>query len=96
MKARNEMMVAVRDYIRFPYSIGGYPKVLVMSDGECMCAECAKDNYRLISEATRTFGDWSGWAAAGVEIYWEGPALNCANCSKDIESAYGDPEMGDM
>ena len=92
---KNLTMEAVRDYIRQPYAWpGGYPKILIMADGEAMCAECARKNYRLISLATR--GHYhDSWAAAGVDIYWEGEPLQCSNwgdCEKVIESAYGEVE----
>lgn len=92
---RNVTMANVREFIRAPYAQGGYPKVLVMSDGEFMCVECAKDNYRLVSEATRNGERYTGWAAAGIDVYWEGPIAFCCNCGKDIVSAYGDPEDSD-
>ena len=90
--ARNEVVQAVKEFIRNPVAWpGGYPVVLYMADGECLCSQCAKENYRLISKATRdSLRD--GWKAAGTEIYWEGAPLVCANCNKEIESAYGEPE----
>lgn len=79
----------VREFARTPYAWpGGYPKILVMSDGECLCASCARKEYRLISLATRD-GLRSGWEAEGVDIHWEGEPLTCANCNAEIESAYG-------
>lgn len=93
-----ELLRQVRDYIRAPYAFpGGYPKILVMKDGDVVCAKCAGIEYRQISEATRDsirdpgFND--GWAAAGVDLHLEGPELYCCHCSAAIESAYGDPEQ---
>lgn len=95
MNNHYETMVTVREFIRQPFTLlGGYPRVLFMSDGECLCRQCAKDNYRLISEATRD-RDCSGWCAELVDVYWEGPVMNCAHCGADIESAYGDPAEQD-
>lgn len=83
---------SVKNIIREPYAWpGGYNKVLVMTDGESLCADCVKDNYRIILRATRDH-DRSGWGAVGAEIHWEGPAIHCANCNKEMPSEYGDPE----
>jgi hypothetical protein len=89
-------MTAVRDYIREPYAWpGGYPKVLVMGDMEVMCSECARKNYRLISQATRSGLIHDSWFAACVDINWEGPPMQCCmwgDCTNVIESAYGEPD----
>lgn len=91
--ARNETLVQVREFIRQPHAFpGGYPKVLIMTDGECLCAKCAKENYRLISEATRSNDRSSGWNAYGVDLHLEGAPLVCANCNAETESAYGSPD----
>lgn len=90
---RNEMMQAVKGFIREPFAFpGGYPKVLIMQDGECLCATCAKAEYRQVSDATRHPFTNTQWQAIGVDIHWEGAAIQCANCNADIESAYGEPE----
>jgi hypothetical protein len=87
-------MAAVRDYIRQPYAFpGGYPKILIMGDCEVMCSECARKNYRLISQATRSGLIHESWFAAAVDVYWEGEPLHCCmwgDCEKVIESAYGE------
>jgi hypothetical protein len=91
--ARNETMLKVRQFIRQPVAWpGGYPVILLMGDGECLCADCAKENYRLISQATRAGDRQSGWNAADTDIYWEGAPLYCAHCNKQTESAYGEPD----
>jgi hypothetical protein len=91
---KNSTMAAVRDYIRQPYTWpGGYPKVLIMADGEPMCSQCARRDYKLISHATRHGLTQDQWTAIGVDIYWEGPPLQCCNwgdCQNVIESAYGE------
>ena len=82
---------AVKDIIRAPYAgPGGYAKILLMSDGECMCAACVKENYRLILRATRS-NDRSGWQAYATQIHWEGAPMQCANCNQDMPSEYGEP-----
>lgn len=85
----NETLRSVRRFAREKYAWpGGYPMILVMKDGEVMCADCAKQNYRLISRATRD-DQRTGWEAAGVDIHWEGPPEHCCNCNNSIASAYG-------
>lgn len=70
---------------------GGYPLVLVMHDGEICCTQCAAKEFRQIADATLNRDD-SGWRVAGVEVYWEGPAVACCSCGGMIESAYGESE----
>ena len=92
MSKRNEVLVQVRDFARTPFAFpGGYPKVLIMADSDCLCSKCAKDNYRLISDSTRN-NNRDGWGEHGFDIHWEGEPLVCANCNAEIESAYGIPE----
>lgn len=89
--ARNEIVQKVKEYIRNPVAWpGGYPVVLYMADGECLCSKCAKENYRLISQSTRDNAR-DGWQAYAVDLHMEGEPLVCAHCSTEIESAYGIP-----
>ena len=88
---RNLIVESVKDYIREPYAWpGGYPKALFMTDGECLCVKCAKDNFRLIVDSTKSNARDDGWCAMGVDINWEDENLYCANCNAHIESAYGE------
>lgn len=89
---KNLKLVAVRDFIRQPYAWpGGYPKILLLSDGETLCAACARKEYKQISRSTR-HGERDGWQAAGVDIHYEGEAECCAHCNAATESAYGVPD----
>lgn len=89
------MTQAVKDMVRHPFCFpGGYAKTLYMQDGETMCHACTKENVKLILRATRS-DLRDGWAAAGVDVYWEGPPIHCANCNGVINSEYGDPEVDD-
>jgi hypothetical protein len=83
----------VRDAARNPYAWpGGYPRYTVLQDGELLCPKCARENYREISWETRHGGSW---AAAGVEVLWEGGYLDnvCAHCHIPLDSAYGNVEF---
>src|SRR5699024_10101985 len=85
-----ERLRAAREFARAPYAWpGGYPKVLIFTDGQIGCAGCARDNYRTISQHTRD-GYRDGWSVEGVDLHMEGPPLLCACCDAPIESAYGD------
>ena len=64
---------------------GGYPLVLVMSDGETLCPECVRLNFRLIVQAARDPHDDSGWRPVGFEVE-EAPEeeVSCAHCRRVI------------
>ena len=72
---------------------GGYPTVLVMSDGEILCAAAARENYRLIRQSMKDKDRRSGWYPEGVDIHWEGEPLICAHTGREIESAYGTEDL---
>lgn len=80
----------VKDFIRQPYAWpGGYPRVLVMVDGECLCPACARDNFKLIAAATRSNAR-DGWQASCAPINYEDDELYCANCNAHLECAYSE------
>ena len=86
---RDELLVQVREYIRQPYAWpGGYPLVLLLDDGEFLCADCARNDYRQISDSTRHHLH-DGYEAVAVEVNWESVAY-CADCGKELEKAYED------
>ena len=66
---------------------GGYPCALLMADGECIDAQSARENYRLIRRRTDT-----DWTPVAVFIHWEGEPLICAHSGRLIDSAYGEVE----
>lgn len=88
MKQRR-ILEDVKRAIRQPYAWpGGYPVYTVLSDGELLCAKCARSEFRQIVRATKAqLRD--GWQAAGAEILWEG-SENCAHCNEVLPSAYGE------
>lgn len=65
---------------------GGYPRFLIMADGECLCFRCAKDEAARIRLAAMTKSE-DGWRPCAFDINWESE-LYCGNCSDLIESAY--------
>jgi hypothetical protein len=61
---------------------GGYQITYITSDGATVCPECANDE------------DVSDDIVAG-DVFYEGPAEQCAGCNRMIESSYGDPDEDD-
>ena len=62
---------------------------LLMTDGECLCMDCARTEYKLIARSNRD-NSRDGWAPETVFINWEDTELYCAHCNNAIESAYGE------
>lgn len=69
-------------------SLGSYPVFLVMTDGGCLCWDCAKEEAPRIRLAAMV-QDTSEWRPASFEVNWESE-IYCDNCYQRIESAYGD------
>lgn len=92
MRLEKNILTQVKQAIREPYAWpGGYPVYTVMADGELLCADCARQNYRqIVGDTLARFG--GSWRAAGAGVKWEGPVEHCCNCGKDLDSAYGNPD----
>lgn len=74
----------LRTAIRHPYAWpGGYQTVIVMSDGEIICHECARENYRLLSKSLKERSN-DGWRPCAWELFLEGEDETCCNCGKQI------------
>lgn len=86
MQTWKEIKQAIRSKYAWP---GGYPMYLVMNDGEALCMECAKSEFRQIAYSHR-HDLRDGWNAVGADINYEDAELTCAHCGEYIESAYGD------
>lgn len=89
LKIIHDVKYAARNKYAWP---GGYPLLVIMSDGACLCCDCARSEFALIARAARD-GDRDGWASIGTDIHWEGPPEICAHCGAEIESAYGNPDQ---
>ena len=83
---------AAKDYIRAPYAWpGGYPLALITADGGCLCADCARKEWKFI--CAESFENTNcGFRVSGVGINWENDELYCDHCGAKIESAYGESE----
>ena len=71
---------------------GGYPCALLMSDGECIDAQAARENYRQIRRNMGADFYARDWRPAAVFVHWEGDPIQCAHSGRMIESAYGIPD----
>lgn len=65
-------------------SLGSYPLLYLTRDNQVLCADCA------FEQTTKRGLDWP--RIVDVQPFYEGSPYQCANCNKDIESAYGDPD----
>lgn len=91
-----ELISYVKDFAKHPFSfIGGYPKVLIMRDGGCLCSDCTKSEFKRLLEELRDECD-PAWMPLSIELHVEGRAMTCDHCYSDIESAYGDPEQEEV
>lgn len=80
----------LREAIRSKYAWpGGYAMFVGMCDGEVMCMDCARKEYRLIAAANRARNRTDSWMPEYVGVNWEDDSLFCAHCNEQIESAYG-------
>lgn len=67
------------DAFRKYTDIGGYPIFYITTKDECLCPDCATEQYK---EEPNSI--------AGGEINWEDSELYCEKCSDRIESAYAE------
>lgn len=92
---KNPKIQALQDFIRNPYVLPtGQAKALLMQDGELLCQVCAKENYRQISDNTRTDPPYNNdWAVDGVmslEMYEDdegNPSPTCDHCYELVDVA---------
>ena len=86
----NIVIESVKRAIREPYAWpGGYPVYTVMYDGELLCPDCARAEFRQIVRDTRLHVGC--WQARGAEVLWESDtAPMCCHCGKTLQTAYGD------
>lgn len=90
-----QILAQAKSFARQPYAWpGGYPLVLVMSDGEVLCAKCTRTEFPQIARSTIQRAR-DGWQCEGVQVHWEGSDEYCAHCNTAIKSAYGDPDSGE-
>jgi hypothetical protein len=88
-KLTKDLLTMAREGYAWP---GGYPLVLLMGDGGCLCPKCLRENYTLVRRTQREGTRRDSWFPVSVFIHWEGAPIQCDHCYTQIESAYGDPE----
>jgi hypothetical protein len=71
---------------------GGYPTFFLTAEGDPLCHQCVRDNFKLVLEETRHPSPLDGWRTIGHEINYEDAALHCAHCGEQIEAAYGEQQ----
>lgn len=71
-------------------SLGSYPLYFLLSDGGALCFDCARKEYRHVSEAMRERSN-NGWRITHCDVNYEDADLFCDNCATRIESAYAEP-----
>mgnify|MGYP003629608682 FL=1 len=91
----NNILNTFKETIRKPYAWpGGYTIALYLSDGERICAPCARDEWRLI--VGDTIDGYGSWQAGFAGVYWEGPSQLCCHCNEPQDSEYGDPDADEV
>ena len=68
---------------------GGYQCALMMSDGEHIDAQSARENYKQIRRNMAPVPTNRDWKPVEVFVHWEGDPLTCAHSGREIPSAYG-------
>lgn len=92
MSFASAKLAQAKSVAREPYAWpGGYPKILVMTDGAVLCPKCVRSEYAQIARSTIQ-GTRDGWRCEGAGIHWEGAPEICAHCNAEIPSAYGEQE----
>lgn len=71
---------------------GGYPIVLITSDGEMASPAALLKDRGALYVAIWDIRAGNHGRIIGAEIYEEGPIVQCAYTGAPISSAYGDPE----
>ena len=74
---------------------GGYPIVLITSDGEMVSPGALRADGGALYCALYDIRTKQSTRIIGADIYYEGPIVQCAYTNADIASAYGDPESCD-
>jgi hypothetical protein len=81
----NGIKNAIRSRYAWP---GGYPLYIVMSDGEALSIDAARENYKLLCAAYIRGDKHDSWLAEGANINYEDENLFCIHTGEKIESAY--------
>lgn len=69
--------------------LGGYPLYFIVSDGEALSFDAARENFRQIADSIAGRHN-DGWRIVGLDVNYEDEDLFCAHTGKRIPSAYGE------
>lgn len=85
----NHPMGAARFVRRERYAFpGGYPLVLITTDGGTLCPDCVRENFAAVSSSHRKACD-DGWRPAGVMCGAETDSeIVCDHCGKVVQEGY--------
>jgi hypothetical protein len=90
-------LAKIKDAIRSKYAWpGGYPLYLILTDGEALSIDSARENWRAIcaGHIPSFEGPWkSDWHVAAIEVNWEKPDLYCVHSGERIVSAYAEEDQ---
>jgi hypothetical protein len=79
--------------LRHPFaSPGGYTLAFHTADGEQLCRECVKANFRAVVGEKLNPSWREQWRIEWIDVRWEGPDEYCAHCNRALPSEYGDPD----
>jgi hypothetical protein len=70
---------------------GGYPILYLDGHNESLCPDCANAGEQEAKELGSDYIDTRDLPVT-MYIHYEGPPEFCAECNKQTESAYGDPD----
>jgi hypothetical protein len=73
---------------------GGYPIFYLCADGGVLCPVCVNVDMRSVLDAAFVDGD-KQWDVVACDVNWEDDTMQCDNCNKFIQSAYGDSSESD-
>lgn len=71
--------------------LGGYPLYFLTSDGDSLCFDCVRREFRQIADSIRA-GARDGWNVVACEINYEESDMQCSHCGESIPCAYGAEE----
>ena len=86
IKNTTDLKVALR---AGPYAWpGGYPTYFIAADGEPLCHNCVKQNFKQVVQEHNNPTRHDQFRVIGQEINHEDTHLYCAHCEQPIETAY--------
>lgn len=88
IKNTTDLKVALR---AGPYAWpGGYPTYFIAADGEPLCHNCVKRNFKQTVYETYRPRQGDMFRVVGQEINYEDNNMHCAHCEQQIPAAYGE------